>query len=87
MDRNDNTIFNRMSARERDAKLRKLATFEGFGDPMEMISSALFDAVSRGICVVCDATVPEIEPDQRCGYCSNCREGFVVAAPVLARII
>ena len=29
----------------------------------------------------------EVEPDQDRGWCENCREGFIVAAPVLAGII
>jgi len=81
-----NIIFNRMSESDRLAKLRKLAEFEGFDDPMELVRSAIFDGVSPGICVVCDATA-EVEPDQDRGYCENCREGFIVAAPVLAGII
>ena len=81
-----NVIFNRMALAERDAKLRKLAELEGFDDPMELVRHAIFDGISPGICVICGATA-EVEPDQDRGRCENCREGFIVAAPVLAGII
>jgi hypothetical protein len=67
-------------------KLKRQADFAGFVDPIDMVKEAIFDGVSPGICVVCDATV-EVEPDQDRGWCEECREGFIVAAPVLAGVI
>ena len=65
----------------------KLAEINGYyDDAMEMVRSALFDGACPGICVICDADA-EVEPDQQVGWCDNCREHFIVAAPVLAGVI
>jgi hypothetical protein len=55
------------------AKLMRLCDIEGFETIADLLSAAITDAVSPGICMTegCDYTT-EIEPDQREGYCEAC---------------
>lgn len=62
------------------AKLHKLAASEGWEpkDTELFLASVMFDSIQPGICMVagCDYTT-EVEPDQRHGYCENCRSNTV----------
>jgi hypothetical protein len=68
-------------------KLLKLAEIEGM-TVEEMLESATFDSVAKGICTNpdCDYTA-EVEPDQRKGHCEVCNTYTVASCAVLARII
>jgi hypothetical protein len=76
------------SKAEREAKLQKLAEFEGFEKVDEMFDAAVTDSVCPGICINpgCDYTI-EVEPDQRKGYCEVCGTQTVRSCLVLARLI
>jgi hypothetical protein len=73
---------------ERQAKLRKLCEVEGYETVDALIAAVLLDAVSPAICTSpeCNYTC-EMEPDQRHGWCDECRRNTMVAAPVLAGVV
>jgi len=67
-----------MSNPRHDAKLAKLIEIEGY-DSIEALMEAVFsDSVSPAICMNegCDYTC-EMEPDQRRGWCDECRTDHV----------
>ena len=77
-----------LSREERRAKLATLVETEGFGSADELLEAVAHDSVSPGICTRpgCDYTA-EVEPDQREGWCEECRAGSVQSALVLAELI
>lgn len=68
-------------------KLEKLAADEGLTVD-ELMNRSFFDTVP-GICTrpQCDFTVPDIEPDQRQGWCDLCEATTVASALVLAGVL
>jgi hypothetical protein len=72
----------------RGAKLAKLIEIEGYESLEQLLEAVIGDSVSPAICMNegCDYTC-EMEPDQRRGWCDECRTNTMVAAPVLAGII
>ena len=76
-----------MSKRD-DAKLAKLIEIEGFENVEALLQAVLGDSVSPAICMNegCVYTC-EMEPDQRRGWCDECRTNSMKAAPVLAGLI
>lgn len=69
-------------------KLRILADSEGYEDVYAMLEAASTDSVTPGICVRDGCTyTTEVEPDQRSGYCEECRLQTVRSCLVLAEII
>ena len=72
----------------RKAKLAKLVEIEGYDSSDELFEAVFSDAVSPAICMNedCDFTC-EMEPDQRRGWCDECRTNSMKAAPVLAGLI
>lgn len=73
---------------ERKAKLDKLVEIEGFANIEALLHAVLTDSVSPAICSSLDCSYTcEMEPDQRRGWCDECRRNSMVAAPVLAGII
>jgi len=76
-------------AREREQqKLAKLQEVEGFDTLEAMLEQATFDSVSPAICMNegCDYTC-EMEPDQRRGWCDECRTNSMKSALILAGLI
>ena len=73
---------------ERQAKLWKLCEIEGYETAEALIEAVLLDAVSPAICASpeCNYTC-EMEPDQRRGWCDECRRNTMIAAPILAGVI
>lgn len=73
---------------EQEAKLKKLCEIEGYESIQALLAAVLTDAVSPAICMSADCSYTcEMEPDQRRGYCDECRRNTMVAAPVLAGVI
>ena len=73
--------------RERE-KLAKLQEIEGFDTLEAMMEAATFDSVSPAICMNedCDYAC-EMEPDQREGWCDECRTNSMKSVLVLAGLI
>ena len=69
-------------------KLAKLLKAAGYDDVWKLMEHVLGDVVSPGICMNkdCDYII-DVEPDQRRGYCDECRTNSVKAALVLAGLI
>jgi hypothetical protein len=69
-------------------KLMKLCDTEGFESVAELLGAAITDSVCPAICMTegCDYTT-EMEPDQREGYCEECRGNTMMSALVLAGVI
>jgi hypothetical protein len=68
-------------------KLPQLAEIEGMTIE-EMLESATFDSVAKGICTNPDCNyTTEVEPDQKEGYCEVCATNTVASCAVLADII
>lgn len=78
----------RLSEQERSAKLKALATAEGFTSLDELIAATVCDSVAPGICIRtgCEYTT-EVEPDQPAGWCEECRANTVASALKLAELI
>jgi hypothetical protein len=77
-----------LSQAERRAKLNTLAENEGFTSVTELLEACVHDSVNPGICAnpTCDYST-EVEPDQREGWCEECRTSTVQSALVLAGLI
>jgi hypothetical protein len=77
-----------MSKPREAAKLAKLIEIEGYNTVEGLLQAVLGDSVSPAICMNegCDYTC-EMEPDQRRGWCDECRTNSMKAAPVLAGLI
>jgi hypothetical protein len=77
-----------MSRSRDEAKLAKLLEIEGYQNVEAPLQAVLCDSVSPAICMneECDYTC-EMEPDQRRGWCDECRTNSMKAAPVLAGLI
>jgi hypothetical protein len=60
---------------------------DGSDDPFNMLRDAVADSVCPGICVKCEATFEEVEPDTATYWCEQCQENSVVSCLVLAGII
>jgi hypothetical protein len=77
-----------MSRSREKAKLAKLIEIEGYENVEALLLAVLGDSVSPAICMNkgCDYTC-EMEPDQRRGWCDECRTNSMKAAPVLAGLI
>ena len=77
-----------MSRSRDEAKLSKLVEIEGYESVEALLQAVLGDSVSPAICMNegCDYTC-EMEPDQRRGWCDECRTNSMKAAPVLAGLI
>lgn len=56
------------------SKAQKLAEYEGFNSPMELLADVGHDSVVPGICMNkdCDYVSLSMEPDQGQGYCEEC---------------
>lgn len=74
-----------LSCEAKHQKLDQLGEIEGHEDLDALLQACVTDSVSPGICVVsgCDYST-EVEPDQREGWCENCRRNSVQSALVLA---
>src|SRR5947209_17347652 len=74
-----------LSREERQAKLAALVEAEGFDDIDGLLEAVAHDSVCPGICTRpgCDYTA-EVEPDQREGFCEECRCGSI-ASDILRR--
>lgn len=77
-----------LSSEERRAKLATLVEIEGFDSAEALIEAVVHDSVCPGICARsgCDYSC-EVEPDQRAGWCEECRAGSVHSTLVLAELI
>jgi hypothetical protein len=77
-----------MSKSTDEAKLAKLIEIEGYESVETLLQAVIGDSVSPAICMNdgCNYTC-EMEPDQRRGWCDECRTNTMKAAPVLAGII
>jgi hypothetical protein len=77
-----------LSQAERRTKLNTLAENESFASVTELLEACAHDSVNPGICAnpACDYST-EIEPDQREGWCEECRTSTVQSALVLAGLI
>ncbi|MPZ29554.1 MAG: hypothetical protein GEV13_00915 [Rhodospirillales bacterium] len=72
----------------RKDKLRKLIEMQGFTDELELVEAALSDAVCPTICMNPDCSyTEEMEPDQREGWCPECKTNSMMSGLVLAGII
>lgn len=69
-------------------KLQKLIEVQGFQDELELMQEGLMDAVCMAICMNPDCSYTgEMEPDQRYGWCPECRSNSMKSGLVLAGII
>lgn len=70
------------------SKLVQLAQDWGMASIDDLLSEAMFDSVSPGICMNedCDYST-EVEPDCRDGYCEACGTQTVRSCLVLAGVI
>jgi hypothetical protein len=77
-----------LSKDQRQQKLAKLVEIEGFESFEALAEAVVGDSVSPAICMNenCDFTC-EMEPDQRRGWCEECRTNTVQSALVLADLI
>jgi hypothetical protein len=73
---------------QRAAKLAKLMQIEGYENIDDLARIVLFDALSPAICMnnSCNFTC-EMEPDQRAGWCEECRTNSMCAALILVGMI
>ena len=71
-----------------EQKLARLIEIEGYESVEALLQAVIGDSVSPAICMNddCDYTC-EMEPDQRRGWCDECRTNTMKAAPILAGII
>jgi hypothetical protein len=60
---------------------------DGTKDPQSMLEDAVYDSVCPGICVKCEGTFEEVEPDTTTHWCEQCQENSVISCLVLAEII
>jgi hypothetical protein len=67
----------------RAVRLLELCEAEGFDTVDELVEASTCESVCPAICMECGCTA-EMEPDQRAGYCDECRQNKVVSALVLA---
>ena len=69
-------------------KLQKLIEIGGFADDLALIQASLLDSVCLAICMNPDCSYSEeLEPDQRCGWCPECKTNSVKSGLILAGII
>jgi len=70
------------------SKLEDLAEVEGYDDTLQMMSDAVMDTFSMGICTNegCDYTC-EVEPDSTTGWCEACGTNTVASSLCLGGII
>lgn len=59
----------------------------GGDDPWEMLREAATDSCCPGICVKCEGTYEEVEPDTLTYWCEHCQENSVTSCLVLAGLI
>jgi hypothetical protein len=60
---------------------------DGSDDPMALLEDAVADHICPGICVNCETTFEDVEPDTTTYWCEQCQENSVVSCLVLAEII
>lgn len=71
-----------------DPKLTKLAKFEGYEDPCDLLDANAIDSVVPAICMNEDCDLTEgMEPDQDRGWCDNCGTNSMKSCLVLAGVI
>lgn len=69
-------------------KLLLLAQYEGYDDVLDMLQAATIDSVCPCICMNDDCDYTEhLEPDQRAGYCPECKDNTLQSALVIAGVI
>ena len=72
----------------RSEKLRKLVEIEGFADDLALIEASMTDSVCPAICMNPDCSyTEEMEPDQREGWCPECKTITMASGLILAGII
>lgn len=72
----------------RKAKLQKLIEIGGFADDLGLIQASLFDSVCPAICMNEECSYSEdLEPDQRQGWCPECKTNSMASGLILAGII
>lgn len=72
----------------RHDKLQKLIEIGGFADDLALIEKSMSDAVCPAICMNPDCSYAEdLEPDQRCGWCPECKTNSMTSGLILAGII
>ena len=77
-----------LTSQERREKLATLVETEGFDSTEDFLQAVAHDGICPGICArpSCDYTC-EVEPDQRQGWCEECRSQSVQSAMILAEVI
>jgi hypothetical protein len=60
---------------------------DGSDDPMDMLESAIGDHICPGICVKCEGTFEDVEPDTTTYWCEHCQENSVTSCLILAGLI
>ncbi len=77
-----------LTDQERREKLAMLVEIEGFDSTDDLLEAVAHDSICPGICTRpgCDYSC-EVEPDQREGWCEECRSQNVQSAMVLAEVI
>ena len=72
----------------RSQKLQTLIEVGGYADELELVGESLVDAVCLAICMnpECSYT-DDLEPDQREGWCPECRTNTMTSGLVLAGIV
>ena len=53
----------------------------------ELLTEATYDSVSWGICMECGDTTACTEPDQRRGWCGECKHPAIISVLVLMDIL
>lgn len=71
-----------------DDKLEELAEIEGFIGGIELIEYFALNNIVPGICMnpLCSGTM-DVEPDQKQGWCSECKTNNIVSCLVLGELL